>query len=54
MPENRSVEEKVFNLVIELEEAKKAKKDSVKAYNEEIKRISKEIEELIGEDGAKA
>ena len=32
-------EEKIYNLVVELEEAKRDKKDIVKAHNENIKRI---------------
>jgi hypothetical protein len=55
MPEPLSTKEKVFNLVIELEDIKKAKRSAVKSYNEDIKRISDEIKELIdGEDEKKA
>jgi hypothetical protein len=45
-------EEKIYNLVIELEEAKRDKKDIVKAHNENIKRIQTEIKELLTENNA--
>lgn len=38
---------RVYQLTIELLEAKKRKKDTAAAYNDEIKRIEKEIKELI-------
>lgn len=44
-------EQKVYELVVELEKLKKDKKDTVKGYNEEIKRLNAEIKELLGEDG---
>ena len=45
-------EEKIYNLVVELEIAKKNKKDLVKAHNEEIKRIQAEIKDLLTENDA--
>lgn len=45
-------EEKIYNLVVELEEAKKDKKDVVKAHNENIKRIQAEIKDLLTENNA--
>lgn len=45
-----SKEEKIYNLVVELEEAKKDKKDLVKAHNENIKRIQAEIKDLLTEN----
>jgi hypothetical protein len=39
--------EKVYNLVAELEEVKKNKKAEMVAYNNEIKRISAEIKEIL-------
>ena len=45
--EETTKEEKVYNLVCELEQAKRLKKETVKAHNEEIKRISAEIKELL-------
>lgn len=45
-----SREEKVYNLVIELEIAKRNKRDVVKAHNEEIKRIQAEIKEILTEE----
>jgi hypothetical protein len=47
-----TTEEKVYNLVVELEVAKQNKKDLVKAYNEDIKRIQAEIKELLTENNA--
>jgi len=43
-------EEKVFQLNVELHEAKQRKKTLVKTYNEEIKRIQAEIDELLLDD----
>ncbi len=40
-------EEKIYNLVIELEIAKKNKRDVVKAHTEECKRIQAEIKDLL-------
>jgi hypothetical protein len=45
-----SKEEKVFQLNIELYDAKQRKKCSMKSYNEEIKRIQGEIDELLTDD----
>jgi hypothetical protein len=45
-------EEKIYNLVVELEIAKRNKKDLVKAHNEEIKRIQAEIKDLLTENDA--
>ena len=42
-----TTEAKVFQLVQELDEMKKRKKAFNKAYNEEIKFLQKEIEELL-------
>jgi uncharacterized metal-binding protein len=51
MPEpSRSKEEKIYNLVVDLEIAKKNKRDTVKAHNEEVKRLQAEIKELLTEN----
>jgi hypothetical protein len=42
-----SIQDKVYNLYVELVQAKKDKKDVVKAHAENIKRIEVEIQELI-------
>ena len=48
MPEQQTTkEQKIYNLVIELEIDKKNKKDVVKAHSEEVKRIQAEIKELL-------
>lgn len=48
MPEQQTTkEQKIYNLVIDLEVAKKNKRDVVKAHNEEVKRIQAEIKELL-------
>jgi hypothetical protein len=53
MPENNTTkEEKIYNLVVELEEAKRDKRDVVKAHTENIKRIQEEIKELLTENNA--
>jgi uncharacterized metal-binding protein len=52
MPEETTKEEKIYNLVVELEIAKKNKRDVVKAHNEEVKRIQAEIKELLTENEA--
>jgi hypothetical protein len=54
MPENTQTtkEEKIYNLTVELEIAKRNKRDTVKAHNEEVKRIQAEIKELLKENGA--
>jgi hypothetical protein len=53
MPETQTTkEEKIYNLVVELEIAKQNKRDTVKAHNEEVKRIQDEIKELLTENDA--
>jgi hypothetical protein len=54
MPETTTTtkEEKIYNLVVELEIAKQNKRDLVKAHNEEIKRIQAEIKDLLTENDA--
>jgi hypothetical protein len=48
MPEQQTTkEQKIYNLVIDLEVAKKNKRDVVKAHNEEVKRIQAEIKDLL-------
>lgn len=42
-----SKEEKVFNLCKDLEDMKMKKKDVMKGYNEEIKRLQGEIKDLV-------
>ena len=42
-----SKEEKVFNLCKDLEDMKRKKKDVMKGYNEEIKRLQGEIKDLV-------
>jgi len=42
---------KVFQLCKELDEMKDKKKSISKSYNDEIKRIQTEIDELINSDG---
>jgi len=42
-----SKESKVYQLNVELADMKKRKKDFVKAYNEEIKRLNDEIKDLL-------
>ena len=44
---SNTTEAKVFQLCQELNDIKKRKKDFVKAYNEEIKRINAEIKDLL-------
>lgn len=46
----QSKEAKIYQLVVELEDVRKNKKDHMRAYNDEIKRLNKEIKELINED----
>lgn len=43
-------EQKIYNLVIDLEKTKKDKKDIMKSYNEEIKRLQDEIKDLLEEN----
>ena len=43
-------QEKVFNLTVDLLDTKQRKKDSNHGYNEEIKRIQDEIEDLLTDD----
>jgi hypothetical protein len=45
-------EQKIYNLVIDLEIAKKNKLDVVKAHNEEVKRIQAEIKDLLTDNNA--
>jgi hypothetical protein len=45
--QTNTTEGKVFQLCQELEDMKKRKKIFVRGYNEEIKRIQKEIKELL-------
>jgi hypothetical protein len=47
MEETTSKEAKVFQLVQDLDDMRNRKKQSAKAFNEEIKRIQAEIKELI-------
>jgi len=47
-------EDRVYQLTLELIETTKQKKDSTKAFSEEIKRIKEEIEEIIDEAGDEA
>jgi hypothetical protein len=44
---NSTTETKVYQLCLELDDIEKRKKDFVKAYNEEIKRIQAEIKDLL-------
>jgi predicted component of type VI protein secretion system len=51
MPEQQTTkEQKIYNLVVELETAKKNKRDVVKAHSEEVKRIQAEIKELLNDN----
>jgi glucosamine 6-phosphate synthetase-like amidotransferase/phosphosugar isomerase protein len=43
-------EAKIYQLVVELDEVRKNKKDQMGAYNDEIKRLNSEIKELINKD----
>ena len=52
MTENTTTESKVLQLTTELEEMKQRKKQFVRAYNEEIKRIQSEIKDLINPEEA--
>lgn len=45
---------RVYNLVLELKEARQAKKIAVREHTEEINRIQAEIEELINKDNSVA
>ena len=49
-PAEPSKEQKVFQLTVELHDTKQQKKDSNKAFNEEIKRIQEEIDALLTDD----
>lgn len=51
-PVELSKEEKVFNLTVELIETKRLKKDSAKGFNDEIKRLQEEIEDILKDDKA--
>jgi glucosamine 6-phosphate synthetase-like amidotransferase/phosphosugar isomerase protein len=46
----QSKEAKIYQLVVELADVRKNKKDQMGAYNDEIKRINSEIKELISKD----
>jgi hypothetical protein len=50
MTTQTSKETRVYNLYVELEEAKARKKASAKAFNEDIKRIQAEIKDVINEE----
>jgi hypothetical protein len=52
MPDQTTKEEKIYNLVVELEVAKRNKRDVVKAHNEEVKRIQAEIKDLLTDNNA--
>jgi hypothetical protein len=43
-------QEKVYNLYLELVEAKKDKKEAVKTHSDNIKRIEAEMQELADEE----
>lgn len=45
-------EQKVYQLLVELEDFSKRKKTFVKAYNEEIKRIKAEIKDILNPEEA--
>lgn len=47
MMDNNNTQSKVFQLCQELEDIKRRKKDFVAAYNDEIKRITAEIKDLL-------
>jgi flagellar capping protein FliD len=49
-----TTEQKVYNLTVELDDIKKRKKQFVKAYNAEIKRISEEIADILNPEDAVA
>jgi len=40
-------EEKIYNLTVELEKAKRNKKDVMRAHNDNIKRLNDEIKEIL-------
>jgi gas vesicle protein len=44
------IKEKVFNLYTELVQAKKDKKETVKAHSDNVKRIEDEIKELLDQE----
>ena len=47
------IQEKIYNLSVELAQAKKDRKETVKAHGDNVKRIQAEIDELIdGEEDA--
>ena len=52
MTHTTTTETKVFNLAVELDDIKKRKKQFVKAYNVEIKRINDEIKDLLNPEEA--
>lgn len=47
-----TTEQKVYNLTVELDDIKRRKKQFVKAYNTEIKRINEEIHDLLNPEDA--
>lgn len=52
MTHTTTTEQKVYNLTVELDDIKKRKKQFVKAYNTEIKRINEEIHDLLNPEDA--
>jgi hypothetical protein len=46
-----SREQRVYNLTVELAQAKQDKKDTVAAHNDNVKRIQMEIAEILAEAG---
>lgn len=42
--------QRVYNLTLELKEAKNTKKQAVRMHNEEIKRIQAEIDEILNRE----
>jgi len=52
MADQTTKEEKIYNLVVELEVAKRNKRDVVKEHNEEVKRIQAEIKDLLTDNNA--
>ncbi len=51
---NTEQADRVYNLTKDLIAIQRAKKDSNAGYNEEIKRLKKEIEEILKEDEGEA
>lgn len=51
MPNDETTrEEKVYNLVVELEIARRNKRETMKAHTEEVNRIAAEIKDLLTKD----